>query len=296
MGGNVMLNYGKNINYYLVDGVPSGRIKCTIANWTGVVYRIPRADLERCKDRHDLTQSGVYLLFGTSNETGEDVVYVGQADVRKKGSGILERLQEHKRNHDKDYWKNALAFTTSNDFLGATEISWLENHFCVLAKAANRYEVKNGNEPSPGKPKEEIISDLEDFAVYAKIVTGVLGYKVFEPKVSVAETTDTPADDNELFYIKRNNLDAKGKRTNDGFAVFAGSRIALSVADHVSRGLRAFREKNANVIDENGVLREDVSCDSPSAASVFVIGKSSNGLTEWKTSAGKTLKEVEANE
>ncbi len=84
-----MLTQGRNINYYLIDGLPTGRIKCTTANWTGVAYKIPRTELEKCKDRPDLTQSGIYFLFGTSDETGENVVYVGQADVWKNGNGIL---------------------------------------------------------------------------------------------------------------------------------------------------------------------------------------------------------------
>lgn len=62
---------GKNINMFLMDGTPTGRIKCTIANWTGVAYKLPRNELERCKSRDDLKQSGVYFLFGASNETGK---------------------------------------------------------------------------------------------------------------------------------------------------------------------------------------------------------------------------------
>lgn len=48
------------------------RFKCTLANWTGITYKIPRTELDRCKGR------GVYFLFGTSDET-EEVVYIGQA-------------------------------------------------------------------------------------------------------------------------------------------------------------------------------------------------------------------------
>lgn len=33
---------GKNISVYLMDGDATGRMKATIANWTGVAYRIPR--------------------------------------------------------------------------------------------------------------------------------------------------------------------------------------------------------------------------------------------------------------
>ncbi len=49
-----MAAHGKNINIFLMDGTANGRIKCTLANWTGVAYRIPRVDLDLCKERNDL--------------------------------------------------------------------------------------------------------------------------------------------------------------------------------------------------------------------------------------------------
>ena len=42
-----------------------------------------RSELDRCKEREDLKQSGVYFLFGTSDTTGKGVVYIGQAGARK---------------------------------------------------------------------------------------------------------------------------------------------------------------------------------------------------------------------
>ena len=70
---------GKNINLFLMDGDASGRIKCTLANWTGVAYKIPRTEIEKCKNREDLKWSGVYSLFGVSDDTGENIAYIGQA-------------------------------------------------------------------------------------------------------------------------------------------------------------------------------------------------------------------------
>lgn len=93
-----MAAHGKNIQLYLMDGDASGRIKCSLVNWTGVAYKIPRTELDKCKDRADLKQSGVYFLFGKSDETEKEVVYIGQAGARKNGEGILNRLMEHKRN------------------------------------------------------------------------------------------------------------------------------------------------------------------------------------------------------
>ncbi len=93
-----MATQGKNINLFLLDGDPSGRIKCTLVNWTGVAYRIPCNELDKCKGRDELSQSGGYFLFGASDQSEESVVYIGQAGLRKNSEGILYRLQEHKRN------------------------------------------------------------------------------------------------------------------------------------------------------------------------------------------------------
>lgn len=150
-----MKTYSKNINLFLMDGTPSGRIKCTLANWTGIAYKIPRVDLELCKERADLKQSGVYLLFGESDDNQESVIYVGQADIRNNGEGILNRIQEHKKSSNKDYWSEAIVFTTSNNSFGPTEISYLENRFCNLASDSHRYEVKNENNPKKGNITEE---------------------------------------------------------------------------------------------------------------------------------------------
>lgn len=45
-----------------------------------------------------------------------------------------------------------------------------------------------------------------------------------------------------------------------------------------------------------GVLQEDVLFFSPSYAAMFVIGKSTNGLTIWKDEDGHSLKEIENSE
>ena len=37
----IMVKRGKNINLYLIDGDVNRRIKCTLANWTGVIFKIP---------------------------------------------------------------------------------------------------------------------------------------------------------------------------------------------------------------------------------------------------------------
>ncbi len=297
-----MATRGKNIQLFLMDGESGGRIKCTLANWTGVAYKIPRTELDKCKERDDLKQSGVYFLFGTSDETGKGVVYIGQAGARKNGEGILNRLQEHKRNPEKDYWTEAIIFTTSNNSFGPTEISYLENRFCNLALEANRYEVKNGNDPTPGNITEEKESEMEEFIDYAKVIMGTLGHKLFEPiskTVSQAgKGTSAILKDHSNLHLERTikkigKVEADGSQTSEGFVVFKGSHISLADDNTIPAVIKE-RRKNA-LIDEQGVLQEDMLFTSPSYAAMFVIGKSANGLTSWKTADGKTLKSLESS-
>jgi hypothetical protein len=282
-----------------MDGEPNGRIKCTLANWTGVAYKIPRTELEKCRGREDLTQSGVYFLFGISDETGENIVYIGQAGVRKNGEGILCRLQEHKRDSEKDYWTEAVVFTTSNNSFGPTEISYLENKFCKLATEAKRYVVKNANAPTPGNITEEKECELEEFAEISKMIMGTLGHKVFEPLVEIKATTEQNSVNNneQILHMKRKirksgkTIEADCKQTVEGFVVLKGSHIELNNSDSIPPGIKEARQK-ANV-DATGVLQEDVLFKSPSYAAAFVIRGHTNGLTDWKTADGKTLKEIE---
>ena len=285
---------GKSINLYLMDGSADGRIKCTLANWTGIAYRIPRTDIDLCKDRDHLKQSGVYFLFGVSDETGEPVVYIGQAGERKNGEGILYRLQEHKRNPDKDYWTEAVVFTTAGNTFGPTEISYLENRFCSIAVEAKRYVVKNANDPTQGHVTEEKESELEEFIDYARIIMGTLGHKVFTPvNTGVVSTEGDNSVIEQLFFLKTSKVDASGKRSIDGFVVLKGSKIAQSPTKSCPNWVKQLHVRYQDKIDNTGLLIEDLSFTSPSAAAGFVNFASANGLTSWITAEGKTLKAVE---
>lgn len=288
---------GKSINLFLMDGTATGRMKCTLANWTGVAYKIPRTDLDKCRERGDLSQSGVYFLFGASEQTDETVVYVGQAGARKNGEGILYRLQEHKRNQHKDYWTEAVVFTTSNNSFGPTEISYLENRFCAMATAGRRYIVKNGNEPTIGNVTEEKESELEEFIDYAKIVMGTLGHNVFEPLVQgqmpFSQLEQMKPEKEQEFFIKRSGANACARLTNEGMVVLSGSVIRADTVPSCPDYVKKARELNRVNIDENSTLLKDMLFKTPSGASSFVLGAPSNGNIEWRTEDGRLFRDVE---
>ena len=289
---------GKTIQLYLMDSVSKGRIKCTLANWTGIAYKIPRTELEKAKSIDYLKQSGVYFLFSTSDETQENIVYIGQAGTRKNGEGILNRLQEHKRNPDKDYWTEAVAFTTTNNTFGPTEISYLENQFTKLAIDSKRYIVKNSNEPSLGHVTEEKESELEEYIDYAKIVIGALGYRIFEPIIESPEETTTVVSSTPepllsliLNQGKKEKIIAHGKQTNEGFVILKGSKIKSSTVKSVPT--KALKDRKRANLDDNFVLLEDMLFNSPSSAASFVTSYAINGKDAWKDEQGRSLNEIE---
>jgi hypothetical protein len=293
----------KNFNLFLMDGEVTGRIKCTLSNWTGLAYKVPRSYLEKCKDRQDLKQSGVYFLFG-KNDDGDDEVYIGQAGMRKNGEGVLSRVSEHLK--DEIYFSEVVMLTTQNNSFGPTEISYLENKFTNMAIDVDRFKVRNGNDPNPGNVTEEKESELEDFIEYSKMVLGVLGYKIFVPIVykTSKETNDKTSEEKELIlYLSRKigksnrQIEAKCKRTDEGFVVLKGSMIEEIDSKAIPKSIKELRKecKNKNEIVDGRIIKNYL-FNSPSYAASFVLGMKTNGRTDWKTERGIRLKDLEENE
>ncbi|MDR3299105.1 MAG: DUF4357 domain-containing protein [Candidatus Accumulibacter sp.] len=126
------------------------------------------------------------------------------------------------------------------------------------------------------------------------IVMGTFGHKVFEPLLQIAAPTspteNANAHDEQMFFIKRNNANAKGKLTNEGIVVLADSVIRKDIVPGCHKYAKTIRDENR---DGNSILLKDILFKTPSGASCFVLGAPTNGNIEWKTEDGKTLKEVE---
>ncbi len=286
-----MKTRGRTITLFLLNGSVTGTIKYTLPNWTGVVYKIPRTELENCKKREDLQHCGVYFLFGKSDEQGENIVYVGQAGIRKNGNGLLGRILEHAKNPDKDYWTEVVAITTTNNSFGPTEISYLENRFTQMASDAKRYIVKNANDPNSGNITEEKESELEEFIDYSKVVMGILGHKVFIPLDEI--TNDTPGKQATKLLLKKRGSDATGLLTSEGIVVCKGSKVNAKPTPSCPEWLKYLRNIHSSKITEKNILTEDIIFNSPSAAAGFCVFGAENGRISWKTEAGKTLKELD---
>lgn len=294
-----MAKRSKNINMFLMDGEVTGKIKCTLSNWTGVIYKIPRIQLGDLKSRDEMKQSGIYFLFGRDEDKQKDVTYIGQATTRKNGEGGLLRIQEHTRDTHADYFNDVIILTTQNNSFGPTEISYLENKFTQLAKEAGRYIVKNGNDPNPGNVTEEKESELDEIVENTLMIIGTLGYRVFVPMTK--EVSQDLTDNHSTYlYLKRKTkksnkvIEATCERTTEGFVVLEGSQVEIKDSPYLPASLKEMRQNLiASRVIQDGVLREKQLFSSPSYAAAFLLGMQTNGRTDWKDQDGRTLKELE---
>ncbi|MGB4437736.1 MAG: GIY-YIG nuclease family protein [Sedimentibacter sp.] len=274
-----MIKFGKNIKLFLLDGEVNGRWICELSNWTGKAYKIPRNLLKECASRSDLQGPGIYFLFGVQ-EDESPIIYIGESE------NLYDRLTDHLKL--KDYWNECIAFFSKDEYLNKAHIKYLEHKFYVLAKDANRYLIKNENIPTKSIISEAEEAELEEFIYNARIIIGTLGHKAFEP-ISISN------DDNEYFYFERSKGQAgkgTGKVTSEGFVVLKGAYVKPDLLPSATKWVSDLRDKNKDKIKDN-YTTEDILFSSPSAASAFLCGGTSNGLVEWKNKDGVELKKVQ---
>ena len=276
-----------------MDSDPNGRIICELSNWTGKAYRIPRGKVKDCSDREDLKSTTVYLLFGKpETSTDKAKVYIGEAE------NAYSRLVYHVS--EKEFWNEAVVFISKDENLNKAHIKYLESRLFEIANMASRYEVQNSNIPTKSSISESDKAEMEEFIEYIKILINTMGFKVFEPLIK--QELSNSNNDEKLYINATRGANAKGKRTSDGFVVFRDSEIATdTVKSYREKGLNKLRDElieNAIIVkvEDKLVFKSDYLFSSPSAAAMVIMGRSANGLLEWKDSSGKALRDIEKQE
>ena len=279
-----------------------GRVKCGLANWTGLAYKIPRDYFAQSDSIKETKNNGIYFMIGVDEESDQPAVYVGQARQRSNGQGLLGRIVEP--HNSITYWKEAILLTTRDDYFGPTELCYLAHKLYKIAKEAKRYLVTNGNTPSIGNPTEEKQCELDEFIEYAKLVISAMGYKFLIPivpemikrkmsaqDVGVKEQQESDGIGPHIFKMSYNGANATAALTDDGVVLLQGSSINEAMTNTCPETVKKNRELYADKII-NGVLQEDVLFKSPSGAATFVAGAHVNGKTYWQSENGKTIGEL----
>ena len=276
------------IKLFLVHGDPKRLRTAELSNWTGKAVSGPRTEFEGLLSRDESEKSGIYLLTGDDPETGRPAIYIGEAEC------IRDRIKHH---NDKDFWNQVTFFVSKDENLNKAHIKYLENRLHDIAKSANRYKIDNSIIPTQSSISESDRAEMEEFIEYIKLLVNTLGHKVFDEKREFKAKQKQAT-----FFIKAaRGADGQGEQSSDGFVVFKGSKAAATVVNSMSPSFMKLRQKliDEGVLADKGEYLEfvdDYIFGSPSTAAIMVMGRSANGLTEWKTKDGKTLKEFEANE
>lgn len=271
---------GKLITLYLIDGSVNGVIACELFNWTGKGYKIPRNLLKGVSDREELRKAGVYFLLG-HDASDQPLAYIGEAE------DVYKRLTQHQ---GKDFWTEALAFVSKDDNLNKAHVKYLEYELFREAKEASRFEIANDITPNRPAISEAERSVMLEFAENLRVMVGTLGYRVFEPLAK------RRAERGDVYLIEATRgASAKGVLTNEGFVVLKGSHVAESEVPSTPQAVKA---KRAALMTDGAisafVLCRDILFSSPSIAAAVVLGRSANGLIEWKLKDGSTLRDAQA--
>jgi hypothetical protein len=118
-----------SIRIFVVDGLPTGVRVVEKSNWIGQGLVCPRAQFAEAKSRAEFGKAGVYVLVGPS-DSGQDRVYVGEGDP------VKPRLEQHAGK--KDFWTQAVIFTSKDEHLNKAHVQYLEARLLELARQAKR--------------------------------------------------------------------------------------------------------------------------------------------------------------
>ena len=288
------MKFGKTIKLFLIDGDTNGRLTCELSNWTGKAYKLPRNLIKICTDRPEIQTTGVYMLLNKSADLSEKgQLYIGEAE------NIFNRLTQHVK--EKDFWNEAIIFISKDDNLNKAHIKYLENRLHDIASSANRYELINNQKPTQSSISESDKAEMEEFLSNILTLVNTLGYNAFE-QIRQADIKLQPEKVEDLFYISATRgAIGIGKTTSEGFVVFENSQVADPITNSYPRTMQKLRDTlifEGVIVKENDklIMKRDYLFSSSSSAAMIIMGRSANGLTEWKMKSGRTLQDFETGD
>ncbi|MCT4640348.1 MAG: GIY-YIG nuclease family protein [Bacteroidales bacterium] len=280
------MNRPQTIQIFLPDGSPRSVKIAEITNRVVKAVLVPRNKLEYISTRKELSNVGVYFLFGELAEKAKPIVYIGEAE------DCLDRLKQH--NRSKEFWSHAVVMISKINAFTKSHIKYLEHVAIDQANIVNRYETEN--QVIPGKPfvTESMEADLLDSFDTIKILLSTLGFPVYD-KIGKEQMTMK-----ELLFLKGRDIKAEGDLIDDGFVVFKGSQVNKNTVPSCHEYLINLRNKlikSEILIDRDSYYEftQDYIFNSPSTAGGVLLGRSTNGWTKWKNKEGKTLDEIKRN-
>lgn len=269
----------KKLETIYYNGQPDGIRSIRRHLSTITTYVIPRPLLSEAKKISAITRPGIYYLINENDENKIAQIYIGQTR-----NGIA-RLDDH--NRSKDFWNKAIMFLADNKTFSLDMISGLEEYAILKAHESKRYKVENSVSPKYEIDEYDLPS-IEEVYDEIQFIMATLGYKMDDAKQN--------NDNREIFHATRNGILAYGVYMGDKFQVLEGSQINLAKSATLEKynKQRAELQASGDIVMQNGsnILKITLEFNTPSGASDFILGGSTNGWVEWKNTNGKTLDEI----
>jgi hypothetical protein len=271
-----------SVKMFLANGTPEGLRIVEKDNWNGCGVVCPRPLLKDSQSRLEFHKAGVYLLLGESDEDDLPLVYIGEADP------IGERLKSH--DAEKDFWTRVVFFVGN---LHKAHIQHLESKLYLLAQNAKRCKLQNRNQPTLPTLSEAEIAHSDGFLDEMLLCLGVLGVAVFDQPAN--QPTTQPQ--REFMTLSAKDIQAKGYVSASGFVVCKNSKAIHKSSDYLQESAKVRREKliELGVLKLTGnhyVFTQDYEFGSPSTAGQVILGRSTNGRSEWKDSQNRSLNDI----
>ncbi|UAB83326.1 GIY-YIG nuclease family protein [Zunongwangia sp. SCSIO 43204] len=286
---------GKKLTVFMIDGTAYGPRLSEIGNWVGKAIYSPRASVNKIMNRSEFDNPGIYCLKGDpTDDAYDEKIYIGEAE------NIKARLKQHLSDPNKDF-KELIFFVSKDELLTKTQIRYLESRLVQLAIEAKTAQIDNGNSPSLPTLHEADISDMEYFLEQIKLILPVMGFKFLISSTAKQEKIENRETENfvhETYFIRTNSFKASMKETDQGYIILKGSEAKKKLSNSCTETYRNLRRKllETNILVEFNdklIFAEDAVFNSPSAASNMVLGRNSNGFTEWISEKGKSFREVQ---
>ena len=269
----------KKLEIIYHNGQPDGirSIRRNLSTMT--TYVIPRPLLSEAKNISGIHRPGIYYLINEDDGNKIAQLYIGQTR-----NGIT-RLDDH--NRSKDFWNKAIMFLAESKTFTLDMISGLEKFAIIKAQESKRYKVEN-----TVIPKYEIdeydLAAVEEIYDEIQFIMATQGYKLDGAKATLNEA--------EILHTTRNGIAAFGAYDGEKFEVLEGSQINMKKPAHLPKYNRQreelFTKQSIVKTEDRYILKITLEFNTPSGASDFVLGGSTNGWIEWKNKDGKTLDEL----
>lgn len=272
------MSKSKRLEIIYHNGEPDG-IRLYMRHLSTIkTYVVPRQYLAEAKGLTGVDNPGVYFLI--NDEAGAlTKLYIGQT---RNG---ISRLDDH--NAKKGFWNKAILFLADSDHFTLNILSGLEKFAIQKALDANRYDVDNKTVPKY-KISEYDMPIVEEIYEEIEFIMATLSYRM---------NSSTVQSNQKIFTTSRRGVVAYGTYSGESFEVLPESEIDIANVVHIA----SYNAKRQAMIDDGSIIKRDngkyyltkvVSFKSPSGASDFVLGGSTNGWKEWKDDSGATLSDL----